>query len=206
MVNKLRYGLKKHLQIKKLKVGHAGTLDPLATGLLIICIGRATKTISTFMNLEKTYTGTIILGATTPSYDLETEFENTFDVSEITEEILHQTAKQFVGEQDQMPPIFSAKKVDGEKAYVVARKGGEINLKTNRVTIKEFELTKIDLPNVEFKASVTKGTYIRSLAYDFGKALNNGAHLSVLRRTVTGDFKIEDAKSIDGFLKKLVTK
>ncbi len=206
MVNKLRYGLKKHLQIKKLKVGHAGTLDPLATGLLIICIGRATKTISTFMNLEKTYTGTITLGATTPSYDLETEFENTFDVSEITEEILHQTAKQFVGEQDQMPPIFSAKKVDGEKAYVVARKGGEINLKTNRVTIKEFELTKIDLPNVEFKASVTKGTYIRSLAYDFGKALNNGAHLSVLRRTVIGDFKIEDAKSIDGFLKKLVTK
>tara|TARA_B110000285_G_scaffold234677_1_gene312492 strand:- start:483 stop:1100 length:618 start_codon:yes stop_codon:yes gene_type:complete len=205
-VNKLRYGLKKHLQIKKLKVGHAGTLDPLATGLLIICIGRATKTISTFMNLEKTYTGTITLGATTPSYDLETEFENTFDVSEITEEILHQTAKQFVGEQDQMPPIFSAKKVDGEKAYVVARKGGEINLKTNRVTIKEFELTKIDLPNVEFKASVTKGTYIRSLAYDFGKALNNGAHLSVLRRTVIGDFKIEDAKSIDGFLKKLVTK
>jgi|TARA_B110000483_G_C18143641_1_gene522493 tRNA pseudouridine55 synthase len=206
VVNKLRYGLKKHLQIKKLKVGHAGTLDPLATGLLIICIGRATKTISTFMNLEKTYTGTITLGATTPSYDLETEFENTFDVSEITEEILHQTAKQFVGEQDQMPPIFSAKKVDGEKAYVVARKGGEINLKTNRVTIKEFELTKIDLPNVEFKASVTKGTYIRSLAYDFGKALNNGAHLSVLRRTVIGDFKIEDAKSIDGFLKKLVTK
>ncbi len=206
MVNKLRYGLKKHLLIKKLKVGHAGTLDPLATGLLIICIGRATKTISTFMSLEKTYTGTITLGATTPSYDLETEFDNTFDISEITEEMLHQTAKQFVGEQDQMPPIFSAKKVDGEKAYVVARKGGEINLKTNRVTIKEFELTKIDLPNVEFKASVTKGTYIRSLAYDFGKALNNGAHLSALRRTVIGDFKIEDAKSIDGFLEKLVTK
>ena len=120
-----------------------------------------------------------------------------FIVSEITEEILHQTAKQFVGEQDQMPPIFSAKKVDGEKAYVVARKGGEINLKTNRVTIKEFELTKIDLPNVEFKASVTKGTYIRSLAYDFGKALNNGAHLSVLRRTVIGDFKIEFSENTD---------
>jgi tRNA pseudouridine55 synthase len=206
VVNKLRYGLKKYLQVKKLKVGHAGTLDPLATGLLIICIGRATKTISTFMGLEKTYTGTITIGATTPSYDLETEFDNTFNVSEITEELLHQTAKEFVGEQDQMPPIFSAKKVDGERAYLVARKGGEINLKTNRITIKEFELTKIDIPNVDFRVIVTKGTYIRSLAHDFGKALNNGAHLSALRRTEVGDFKIEGAESIDGFLEKLAIK
>lgn len=177
----------------KLKVGHAGTLDPLATGLLIVCTGKMTKQIDTFQAEEKEYTGTLILGATTPSYDMETEVDETFDISHITNNDIYNTTKQFTGEIQQYPPAHSAIKVDGERLYEKARRGEEVELKSRTVTISEFEITRIDLPEVEFRVVCSKGTYIRSLVYDFGRALNNGAYMSKLRRTRSGNFKIEDA-------------
>jgi len=177
----------------KLKVGHAGTLDPLATGLLILCTGKLTKQIDTFQAEEKEYTGTFTLGGTTPSYDLETEVDQTFDYSQITEIDILENCKHFIGELDQYPPAHSAIKVDGERLYLKARRGEEVVLKTRKVTISTFEITRIELPEVDFKVVCTKGTYIRSLAYDFGKKLNNGAYLSALRRTRSGNFKVENA-------------
>ncbi len=180
----------------KLKVGHAGTLDPLATGLLIICTGKFTKKIDEYQAQQKEYTGTLYLGATTTSYDLETEVDQTFNIDHITENQIKENCKQFIGEIDQSPPVHSAIKVDGERLYMKARRGETVEVKTRKVTISEFEITRIDLPEIDFRVVCNKGTYIRSLVYDFGKALNNGAYLSSLRRTRSGDFKVEDAYGV----------
>ena len=203
VVNKLRWEIRQRFNIKKIKVGHAGTLDPLATGLLIICTGKKTKEINIYQGQIKEYTGTFTLGATTPSYDLETEVDNTFLTDHITEELLHETTKQFIGEIQQKPPIFSAIKKDGKRLYELARKGETTEIKSRTVTISEFEITKINLPEVEFRVVCSKGTYIRSLAYDFGLALNSGAHLSALRRTKIGDFSVEKGVSIEDFISNL---
>ena len=202
-VNKIRWHIKQRFNLKKIKVGHAGTLDPLATGLLIICTGKQTKEINTYQGQIKEYTGTFTLGATTPSYDLETEVNETFSIDHITEDLLKQTTQKFIGDIDQKPPIFSAIKKDGKRLYELARKGETTEIKSRKVTVSEFEITKVALPIVEFRVVCSKGTYIRSLAYDFGQALNSGAHLSVLRRTKIGEFSVENAESIEGFIEKL---
>ncbi|MBT4779375.1 MAG: tRNA pseudouridine(55) synthase TruB [Polaribacter sp.] len=205
-VNKIRWHIKQRFQIKKIKVGHAGTLDPLASGLLIICTGKQTKEIHVYQGQEKEYTGTFTIGATTPSYDLETEIDNTFPTAHITKELIHDTTKQFLGEIDQKPPIFSAIKKEGKRLYELARKGETAEIKSRKVTIDEFEITNINLPNIDFRVVCSKGTYIRSLAYDFGKALHSGGHLSALRRTKIGTFSVEKAKSIEDFIKTLEAK
>lgn len=202
-VNKIRWHIKQKFGLKKIKVGHAGTLDPLATGLLIICTGKQTKKISEYQGLIKEYTGTFTIGATTPSYDLETEVDQTFPVEHITNELLTDTTSKFIGEIDQKPPIFSAIKKDGKRLYELARKGETTEIKTRKITISEFELTNIALPKTNFRVVCSKGTYIRSLAYDFGVALNSGAHLTTLRRTKIGDYSVEDAVSIDQFIENL---
>lgn len=203
VVNKLRWHIRQKFGIKKIKVGHAGTLDPLATGLLIICTGKFTKIISEYQGQEKEYIGEITLGATTPSYDLETEVNETFPIAHITEDLIYSTTKQFIGEIDQKPPIFSALKKDGKRLYELAREGKTIEIQSRKVTIREFEITKIDLPKIQFRVTCSKGTYIRSLAYDFGLSLNSGGHLSELRRTKIGDFKVEDGMKIDEFIASL---
>ncbi|WP_268124708.1 tRNA pseudouridine(55) synthase TruB [Roseivirga pacifica] len=179
------------------KVGHAGTLDPLATGLLIVCTGKKTKSIEGFMADEKEYTGTFTIGKTTPTYDLESDVENETDISHITAEDLDKARAPFTGSFDQVPPIYSAIKVKGTRLYELARRGEDIKLKPRPVTISEFEITKVDLPEVHFRVVCSKGTYIRSLAHDYGKALGVGAHLSALRRTRIGTFKVEDAYTIE---------
>ena len=206
VVNKLRWHIKKHFNLKKIKVGHAGTLDPLATGLLIICAGKETKNINVYQGQIKEYTGTITIGATTPSYDLETEIDETFATDHITEELLKTTTQQFIGEIDQKPPIFSAIKKDGKRLYELARKGETTEIQSRLVTISSFEITKIENNNVDFRVVCSKGTYIRSLAHDFGKALNSGAHLSVLRRTKIGEYAVENALSIEEFLETYLKK
>ena len=203
VVNKLRWEIRQRFNIKKIKVGHAGTLDPLATGLLIICTGKQTKEIHVYQGQEKEYTGTFTVGATTPSYDLETEVDKTYPTDHITEELLYETTKQFVGDIQQRPPIFSAIKKDGKRLYELARKGETTEINARTVSITEFEITKIDLPEVEFRVVCSKGTYIRSLAYDFGLALNSGAHLSALRRTKIGDFAVENGVSVEQFIKDI---
>jgi tRNA pseudouridine55 synthase len=205
VVNKLRWEIRQRFNIKKIKVGHAGTLDPLATGLLIICTGKQTKQIDTYQGQVKEYTGTFTLGGTTPSYDLETEINNTFPTAHITEELLHETTKQFVGEIQQKPPIFSAIKKDGKRLYELARKGETIEIKERIVTVSSFEITKIKLPEVEFRIICSKGTYIRSIAFDYGKALNSGGYLSALRRTKIGNFSVDDAFSVEEFITNLKT-
>jgi tRNA pseudouridine55 synthase len=177
----------------KLKVGHAGTLDPLATGLLVICTGKMTKQIDSFQAEEKEYTGTFVLGATTPTYDLESEPEQQFSIEHITEEQIKEACNQFIGDIQQYPPAHSAVKIDGERLYEKARRGEEVELRPRNVSISEFEIARIELPEVDFRVVCSKGTYIRSLANDFGKTLNNGAYLSRLRRTRSGHFKVEDA-------------
>jgi tRNA pseudouridine55 synthase len=203
VVNKIRWLIRKQFQLKKIKVGHAGTLDPLATGLLILCTGKFTKKIDSYQAQEKEYTGTITLGATTPSFDLETEINATFDISEITSEKIIATTKEFMGKIQQQPPVFSALKKDGKRLYEFARAGEEVEIPKRTVTISEFEITNVALPSVDFRVVCSKGTYIRSLAHDFGKALNNGGHLSILRRTKIGDFSIKNAVSIEAFEKQL---
>ena len=205
VVNKLRWEIRQAFKIKKIKVGHAGTLDPLATGLLVICTGKKTKEINTYQGQEKEYTGTFTIGSTTPSYDLETEINETFTTNHLTEELLQETTKQFIGDIDQFPPIFSAIKKDGKRLYEFARAGEDVEIKSRSVSISEFELTRIALPEVDFRVVCSKGTYIRSLAHDFGKALNSGAHLSVLRRTRIGDFKVDNATTIEDFIDNLTT-
>lgn len=195
VVNKLRYTITKKLG-KRIKVGHAGTLDPLATGLLIICTGKMTKRIDEFTGMDKEYTGTFMLGATTPTYDSETTPDATFPVEHITAQHLADTTKKLTGHIEQMPPLYSAIKVEGKTAYAMARKGKEIELKKRPVVIHEFELTRIDLPEVDFRVKCGKGTYIRSLAYDFGKELQSGAYLRSLCRTAIGDFKLSQAHSL----------
>lgn len=203
VVNKLRWEIRQAFSIKKIKVGHAGTLDPLATGLLVICTGKMTKQINTFQGQIKEYTGTFVLGSTTPSYDLETEVNDTFKTDHITEDLIHETTKSFIGDIQQFPPIFSALKKDGKRLYEFARAGESVDIKSRQVHISEFEITKIDDLNIEFRVVCSKGTYIRSLANDFGKALKSGAHLSALRRTKIGDFNVENAVSIEGFISSL---
>jgi tRNA pseudouridine55 synthase len=199
LVNKVRWLIRQQYGIKKIKVGHAGTLDPLATGLLIICTGKETKNISTYQSQEKEYTGTITLGATTPSFDLETEIDQTFPIDALTEDILQETAKQFTGEIQQKPPIYSAIKKDGKRLYELARAGETTEISARTVTVTDFDLTRIELPEVDFKIGCSKGTYIRSIANDYGAALNNGGHLSALRRTAIGNYQVEDAMGIDEF-------
>ena len=203
VVNKLRWEIRQRFNIKKIKVGHAGTLDPLATGLLIICTGKQTKQIDGYQGQIKEYTGTFTLGATTPSYDLESAIDKTYPTAHITEELLHETTKQFTGEIQQKPPIFSAIKKDGKRLYELARKGETTEIKARAVTVSKFEITKINLPEVSFRIICSKGTYIRSIAFDYGKALNSGGHLSSLRRTKIGDFSVDDAVSVDGFIDAL---
>ncbi len=198
-VNKIKWSLKKHLGLKKIKVGHAGTLDPLATGLLIVCTGKFTKRIPELQGMIKEYTGTFHIGATTPSYDLETEIDATFPTDHITEELLYKTIPQFLGEIDQKPPVFSAIKKDGKRLYEHARKGEEVEIAARKTVIHEFEITRIALPEVDFRVVCSKGTYIRSLAYDYGIALESGAHLTALRRTKIGDYSVENAMIVTDF-------
>lgn len=204
VVKKLKYRIG-----KKIKIGHAGTLDPLATGLLIICTGKKTKSIENYQGQEKEYTGEFTLGLTTPSLDLETAFDGEHPTDHITPELIHEATKQFIGEIDQFPPIFSALKVGGERLYKKARKGEtaeSAEIVSRKVNITEFEITKIDLPKVEFRVVCSKGTYIRSLARDFGQALDSGAHLSALCRTRIGAFRVEDAHDLDTFAASLEKK
>jgi len=205
VVNKLRWLIRKNFGIKKIKVGHAGTLDPLASGLLIICTGKFTKRIEEFMGQTKEYTGTITLGATTPSYDLETEVDQTFAIDHISEDIIKATTKQFIGEIDQYPPVFSALKKDGKRLYEYAREGEKVEIAARKITIKEFEITSVELPEVNFRVVCGKGTYIRSLAHDFGKALQSGGHLSALRRTKIGEFSVANAISPEVFENQMRT-
>ncbi len=199
-VNKLKYLLINKVGLpKKFKIGHAGTLDPLATGLLLICTGKFTKRISELQGQAKEYTGTFYIGATTPSYDLETEIDQTFPTDHIDESLIHETVKQFLGEIDQKPPIFSAIKKDGVRLYEHARAGESIEIESRKTTIHEFEITRIALPEIDFRVVCSKGTYIRSLAYDFGKAMNSGSHLTVLRRTKIGDYDVKNAIDITLF-------
>ena len=199
-VNKLKYSLKKKYDLpKKFKIGHAGTLDPLATGLLIICTGKATKQIESLQGMPKEYTGTIFIGATTPSYDLETPINQTFSTAHISPELVQETLLQFLGEIDQKPPIFSAIKKEGKRLYEHARNGEEVEIASRKTTIYEFEITRMILPEIDFRIVCSKGTYIRSIAYDFGIALQSGAHLTALRRTKIGDFEVKNASSIADF-------
>jgi len=192
-VNKIRWNIRKAYNLKKIKVGHAGTLDPKATGLLLICTGKWTKRIDEFQAQEKVYTGTIKLGVTTPTYDLESEEDQIFPTEHITQELIHETTKKFIGEIEQFPPMHSAIKVDGKRLYELAREGQEIERKARKITIEDFKITKIDLPFVDFEVKCSKGTYIRSLAFDFGKALNSGGYLTALRRTKIGEFDVINA-------------
>ncbi len=203
VVNKLRWNIRHKFNLGKIKVGHAGTLDPLATGLLIICTGNFTKKIDEYQAQIKEYTGEITLGATTPSYDLETEVDETFPIDHITDGLIHKTVQQFVGEIEQIPPMFSAIKMAGVRLYDLARQGKTREIKSRKITIETFEITNITMPKVQFRIVCSKGTYIRSLAYDYGKALNSGGHLSALRRTKIGNFNLDDAVEIEDFIANL---
>lgn len=198
-VNKLKWAIRKKFDLKKIKVGHAGTLDPLATGLLLICTGRFTKRISELQGQEKEYTGTITLGATTPSYDLETEIDQTFPIEHISEELIQTTVQNFIGEIEQTPPIFSALKKDGKRLYEYAREGKEVEIKKRQVTVSAFDITEIQIPLLKFRIVCSKGTYIRSLAHDLGLALKSGGHLSQLRRTKIGDYHVNKAQNPSDF-------
>lgn len=202
-VNALKWAIRKKFGLKKIKIGHAGTLDPLATGLLIICTGKFTKKIPELQGQVKEYTGTFTLGGTTPSYDLETEVNETFPTAHLSDDRIKAATMQFLGEIDQVPPIFSALKKDGKRLYELAREGKQVKIKSRKIEIFEFEITKISLPEVDFRVVCSKGTYIRSLAHDFGKALDSGAHLSELRRTKIGDFNVNNATSPNVFKEKL---
>lgn len=200
VVNKIRWNLKRKLGVKNIKVGHAGTLDPLATGLLILCIGKNTKLIESIMPGEKEYTGTILVGKTTPSFDLETEYNQEYSTSHITPEMLEEVRQSFIGQQEQVPPIFSAKQIDGKRAYDLARAGKEVEMKSNSITISDFQIDTSNFPQIKFSVSCSKGTYIRSIASDFGKKLNSGGTLIELRRVRSGEFNIDESKSVDEWL------
>ena len=203
VVNKLRFALKRKLGVKKIKVGHSGTLDPMATGLLIICTGKFTKKLHEFQNLPKTYTGTLQLGATTPSYDAETPIDASYPTDHLTAERLTKALSPFTGTIDQIPPMFSAIKVDGQPLYKKARKGEHVEVRARTVTIYDFQLTDIQLPDVDFYVHCSKGTYIRSLAHDFGKAVDSGAHLTALCRTSIGDYQLADAWELEPLLEHI---
>lgn len=197
VVNKLRWQIKNKLQVKKIKVGHAGTLDPLATGLLVLCTGKFTKKIEGLTADHKTYTGTILLGKTTPSYDLETEYDTEFPTDHINDALIDEVRHSFLGKQMQTPPLFSAKHVDGKRAYEFAREGKTVELKQNEIEIFDFTVDTNELPKLHFSIKCSKGTYIRSIASDLGKQLNSGGTLIELRRTASGDFDIKEALTIE---------
>lgn len=199
-VNKLRWHLRKRLGVKKLKVGHAGTLDPLATGLLVICIGKHTKLIEGLMGDAKTYTGTILVGKTTPSYDLETAYNAEFPTEHITPALLEEVRASFIGVQQQVPPIFSAKQVDGQRAYDMARAGKDFELKSNTIEIRDFAIDASRFPEVDFEITCSKGTYIRSIAHDFGRKLGSGGALIALRRTASGENHVDNAKTVEDWI------
>lgn len=204
VVNKIRWNLKQVLKVKNIKVGHAGTLDPLATGLLVICTGKHTKRIPELMSGVKTYTGTILIGKTTPSFDLETAFDETvYPTSHITEELVENTRLQFLGEQLQVPPVFSAKQIDGKRAYDYAREGKAVEMKSVTVQIDQFSLTMERFPEIDFEITCSKGTYIRSVAHDLGKALGSGGTLIALRRTHSGDHSIQQALTVDEWITQI---
>jgi len=203
VVNKIRWAIRKKFKIKKIKVGHAGTLDPLATGILIICTGKQTKNIIEYQAEGKEYTGTITLGGTTPSFDLETEIDQSYATDHITEQNLLKTAASFVGKIQQKPPLYSAIKKDGVRLYHLARKGEQVKINAREVEIFAFEITDIAMPVISFRIECSKGTYIRSIANDFGEKLNSGGHLSSLRRTKNGSFTIESASTLKSFLEQL---
>ncbi len=192
-VNALKWAIRKKFNLKKFKIGHAGTLDPLATGLLIICTGKFTKKIPELQGQVKEYTGTFTLGATTASYDMETEVDQTFPTDHITDELIQASTKQFLGEIEQVPPVFSALRKNGKRLYEYAREGIEVEIKSRKIEIFEFEITQITMPKVHFRVVCSKGTYIRSLAHDFGKSLQSGAYLTALRRTKIGGFNVINA-------------
>ena len=197
-VSKIKWLIKKRFSVKKIKVGHAGTLDPLAR-LLIICTGKFTKRIEEFQAQVKEYTGTFYIGATTPSYDLETEVDAEYPINHINDDMINEAVKTFIGEQDQYPPVFSALKKEGKRLYDLARAGIPVEVETRKINILEFEVTRIQLPEIDFRVIVSKGTYIRSLAFDFGKSLKSGGYLSALRRTKIGDFDVKNAISPEEF-------
>lgn len=199
VVNKIRWLIKNKFAIKKIKVGHAGTLDPLATGLLIICTGKMTKEISIFQNQTKKYTGTFLIGTTTPSFDLETKPNNTFPINHINKDLIINATKSFIGKIKQKPPIFSAIKKDGKRLYESARTGENVIINDRDIEILSFNIPKINMPHIDFEVECSKGTYIRSLANDFGKKLNSGATLSKLRRTKIGEYSIDKSISIEEF-------
>jgi tRNA pseudouridine55 synthase len=203
VVNKIRKSLRHHLGIQKIKVGHAGTLDPLATGLVIVCTGKATKQITQYQDLEKVYEAKVRLGSTTPSFDLETEIDHTFPWEHITMEMVEQTIDKFKGEQEQMPPIYSAKSVDGKRAYEMARKGKEITLRMQQITIHNLEVLSFESPDLTVNVECSKGTYIRSLARDLGTSMGSGGHLTGLRRTRIGPYQVSEAISVDNFIEKI---
>ena len=206
VVNKLRWAIRKKFGLKKIKVGHAGTLDPLATGLLVICTGKKTKTIEELQAETKEYTGRLRLGETTPSFELETTVNKQWPLGHITPQMIEKATEHFMGRIEQTPPIYSAVKQDGVRLYEKARKGEKVEVKKRVIEIFEFEITDINMPEVDFRVRCSKGTYIRSLANDFGKKLESGAHLTQLRRTRSGDFKVEEAETIEGFLNRLESK
>jgi tRNA pseudouridine55 synthase len=203
VVNKIRWAISRKTGIKKIKVGHAGTLDPLATGLLILCTGKFTKKINELQLLEKEYTGTFYLGATTPSFDGETAVDHVYPTEHIHKESILEASRQLTGEIEQVPPAYSAIKVAGTRAYQMARKNDEVKLKPRKISIAEFEISRIGLPEIDFRVSCSKGTYIRALARDFGQALQSGAYLFSLRRTRIGKFHVTDALTIEQFLESL---
>ena len=203
VVNKVRKSLRHHLGIQKIKVGHAGTLDPLATGLVIICTGKATKQIMQYQDMDKAYTAEIRLGATTPSFDMETEVDHTFPWDHISLEKIEHALLDLSGDQEQMPPIYSAKSVDGKRAYAMARKGKEVKLKPQAVHISQLKLLSAELPELTLQVDCSKGTYIRSLARDLGSLLESGAYLTGLRRTRIGPYHVEQAISIENFLENI---
>ena len=203
VVSKLRNSIKKKLDLKKIKVGHAGTLDPLATGLLIICTGRMTKRIDEFSCLNKTYTGKITIGSTTPSYDLETKPNVYYPTDHINDELILNTAKKFTGKILQKPPIFSAVKKDGVRLYKLARRGVDVKVEKREITIHDFTITSINFPEIEFSVCCSKGTYIRSLANDYGKELGSGAHLSELRRKSIGEYSVDKSYKLMSFIRNI---
>lgn len=201
VVSKIRNFIKKKFNLKKIKVGHAGTLDPLATGLLIICYGKMTKEIDRFIGLDKSYSGKMIIGSSTPSYDLETKPNIFYQTDHINKKLIYDKADEFTGEIMQKPPIFSAVKKNGVRSYKLARKGEQVNLQERKITIRDFKITEINFPELSFEVNCSKGTYIRSLINDFGKALKSGAHLTELRRTKIGEFSVNDSLKIMDFIK-----
>ncbi|MDZ4823210.1 MAG: tRNA pseudouridine(55) synthase TruB [Flavobacteriales bacterium] len=203
VVNKLKYFARHELQLPKLKIGHAGTLDPLATGLLVVCTGKATKSIGQFQGGEKEYTGTIYLGQTTPSFDLETAPQGNFATGHITLEMLQEISQVFLGEHWQRPPIYSAKQVNGKRAYLAARAGEEMEMRPVQVTINEFTIVRFQVPHVDFRIRCSKGTYIRSIANDLGQKLGSGSYLSALRRTKSAPFGVDDANLPEDIMKRL---